>query len=321
MALERELAGIEPRREDREALAPEDRGVPTALPDRDRRLAHEERMIALAETLAANLLASREDARGARSDAERRLAEIADGLARTLETARSVEVRIASLKAEIEVGDALNAEYLAEIADLKAYVGHLEHTIAAIKQDNAARPSGPAAAPPALSAVYAELVRHRETRVQRLFGTFRRDVLWDHVAPAFAPLRDYTGRHLRSGRHRLALSEDLCTIDYREYAMPHACRRLSRICLAVNPLAPSAGEVGVEVVGADHVVLAQETMPLAGVSDGAPAAFSLALGPLARGWRLRVFVRHATAPVTVYELVDPSVLRRRPRRLPFVSIE
>lgn len=299
---------------------------PTEL-DR-RRLDHEERMIALTETLAAAFVAAREEGRHTAlerlSQSEQRLAGIADGLSRTLETTRSMEAAVGALKAEIEVSDALAAEYLAENTDLKSYVGHLEYNIAAVKLENSALRAGRASElqvpPDSLTRVYGELASLREARLQRLLGTFRRDTLWDDVAPAFAKLKDYSGKHIRRGGYRLALSADLGGIDYREYSMPMALDGLSRVSLAVNPLARSGGQVGIEVVSADLLVLAQVTRPLSQLSGSEPSVFELALGPLARDWRLRVFARHATAPVTVYELVNPSVLRRRPRRLPFVHL-
>ena len=307
----------------------EGRGVATEPAELDRRrLDHEERMIALAETVTAAFIAAREEARDAvldrLSQSEERLAAIADGLAHTLETAGRVEATVGGLKAEIEVSDALAAEYMAENAELRAHVGHLEYNIAALRGEYDALSTRQLfqmqVAPDSLSQVYAELASLRETRMHRLLGTFRRDVLWDDVAPAFDELKAYSGAKIRRSGYRLALSADIGSLDYREYAMPMTLDRLSRVGVAVNPLAPSGGEIGIEVVSADHVVLAQVARPLASVSTSEPTIFELALERLARDWRLRVFARDATAPVTVYELVNPSVLRRRPRRLPFVSL-
>ena len=293
-------------------------------------------MIALAETLANGLIAAQDDARrsGHRIslEAEERLAALAESLARIDETARGTETRIDGLKAEIEVSDALNAEYAADNAELRTYVAHLEYNIAAIKRENAdilrmmeeatAEPRDRTAAPsPALASIYADLVRHRETRIQRLLASLRRDALWEDVAPAFAPLKQYTGENVRRRGHRMVLSEDLRTLDHREYTMPMSLDALSRISVAVNPLAPSEGMVGIEVMTADRLVVARDLVPLSDISDQVPVVFNVPLGPVARHWRRRIFVQEATAPVTIYELYTPNAFRRRPLRRPFVSIE
>jgi hypothetical protein len=60
-----------------------------------------------------------------------------------------------------------------------------------------------------------------------------------------------------------------------------------------------------------------------GLEADLPVKFSLntpATG-LQAGWRLRVFVREADVPVTIYEVVRPTALYGAPKRFPFAKFE
>ena len=216
--------------------------------------------------------------------------------------------RIASLQAEIEVSDALIAEYSRQNEELKTFISRLEY-----RQEHVSLK---------LSSVYNELSLYRDSRPQRFASYLRRDRLWDDISPTFQDLKRYSHSHLRRFGFHLALSRDLRLVDYFEYRMPMTVTNVTQISLGINPIGITAGTVGIEIVSVDGAIVAQSLVGLNQVSSECPTVFSLtAPCTLAKGWCLRVFVQNATAPVAVYELVNPSIWRRQSMFRAFASVK
>ncbi|WP_292414309.1 glycosyltransferase [Mesorhizobium sp.] len=155
--------------------------------------------------------------------------------------------------------------------------------------------------------------------------TWRSSEVWGTISSVFAPLELFSRRHFgRARRDELRLSESLSDISYREYTVHFALPSLAAIHLGIVPLAPtSVGFIGIEIVSSKDKILASTTRSLAGLEPDLPAKFSLntPIRDLQAGWRLRVFVREADVPVTIYEVVRPTVLYGTPKRFPFAKFE
>ncbi|CDX28980.1 Glycosyl transferase [Mesorhizobium plurifarium] len=155
--------------------------------------------------------------------------------------------------------------------------------------------------------------------------TLRSSEVWSTVSPVFASLELFNRRHFgRARRDELRLSESLSDLSYREYTVHFALPSLSAIHLGVVPLVPtSVGFIGIEIVSSKDKILGSTTRSLAGLESDIPARFSLnaPISDLQAGWRLRVFVREANVPVTIYEVVRPAVLHGAPKRFPFAKFE
>jgi SAM-dependent methyltransferase len=264
------------------------------------------------------------DPNGGRADvsrSERPTVGLLQTLINDLVEARRAEAKttISSLRAEIEVSDVLIDEYRNRIEELRGYIGHLESQAEAFKHSFA--PSLMFGKATELAALYAELSGYRHSRAQRIASRFRSDTLWLMISPAFSELKTFSESHLRGPAYRLMLSHDLRSIGYREYRMSFSAEDMLAIDLAVSPVTASGGFVGVEIVSHDSKVVAQALVELDRVTAERPTRFSLPdKVSLRRGWALRVFVRGATAPVALYELVHTSPFRRSPRRRPFTSL-
>ncbi|TGR83304.1 glycosyltransferase [Mesorhizobium sp. M2D.F.Ca.ET.223.01.1.1] len=155
--------------------------------------------------------------------------------------------------------------------------------------------------------------------------TWRSSEVWGAISSVFTPLELFSRRHFGRGRRdELRLSENLSDLSYREYTVHFACPSLRAIHLGVVPLAPaSAGFIGIEIVSSKDKILGSTTRSLSGIEVDLPVRFSLntPVTDLQAGWRLRVFVREADVPVTIYEVVRPTVLRGAPKRFPFTKFE
>ncbi|TGS71793.1 glycosyltransferase [Mesorhizobium sp. M3A.F.Ca.ET.201.01.1.1] len=154
---------------------------------------------------------------------------------------------------------------------------------------------------------------------------WRSSEMWNMVSPVFAPLDVFSRQQFGRGRlDELRLSEDLSGISYREYSIHFAVPSLAAIYLGVVPLVrASAGLIGIEIVSSKDKILGSTVRSLADIEEDLPAKFSLNMPvvDLEAGWRLRVFVREADVPVTIYEVVRPAVLYGALKRLPFARFE
>ncbi|MGX9144751.1 glycosyltransferase [Mesorhizobium sp. 128a] len=155
--------------------------------------------------------------------------------------------------------------------------------------------------------------------------TRRSSEMWDMVSSVFDPLDRFSHQHFgRMRRDELRLSEDLSNISYREYTVHFALTSLSAVHLGIAPLVRAqAGLVGVEIVSRNDEILGTVARPLADIEEGLPARFSFdtPFHDLEAGWRLRVFVHEADVPVTIYEVVRPTVIYGALKRFPFAKFE
>lgn len=155
--------------------------------------------------------------------------------------------------------------------------------------------------------------------------TWRSSEVWDTISSVFFPLELFSRRHFgRARRDELRLSESLSELSYREYTVQFALPSLAAIHLGVVPLAPTTvGFIGIEIVSNKDKILGSTTRSLSGLEADLPVKFSLntAVTDLQAGWRLRVFVREADVPVTIYEVVRPTALYGTPKRFPFAKFE
>ncbi|WFP75509.1 glycosyltransferase [Mesorhizobium sp. WSM4906] len=154
---------------------------------------------------------------------------------------------------------------------------------------------------------------------------WRSSEIWNMISSVFAPLDLFSRQHFgRTRRDELRLSEDLSSVSYREYKVHFALPSLAAVHLGIVPLVrASAGLIGIEIVSSKDEILGSTTRSLADVEASLPGKFSLdtPLRDLQAGWRLRVFVREADVPVTIYEVVRPAVLYGALKRFPFAKFE
>jgi hypothetical protein len=137
----------------------------------------------------------------------------------------------------------------------------------------------------------------------------------------FGPLREYCDRHFHTGRACIALGGDLAEVPFREYTIPFALDRLSAVSFAIRPLVPeSSGVLGVEIVSARSEILAHVRRELTTIERDGMAEFRMTapLTGLEKDWFLRVFVRDAGTPVSVYELVRSALIRGKTQSFPLV---
>lgn len=184
---------------------------------------------------------------------------------------------------------------------------------------------------PAVASIIARL--HSEVEAQHFSRplrlaravTLRSSEVWGAISSEFAPLELFNRRHFgRARRDELRLSESLSDLSYREYTVHFAIPSLAAIHLGVVPLVPAlVGFIGIEIVSSKDQILGSAIRSLAGLEAGLPSKFSLTtpVSDLQAGWRLRVFVREADVPVTIYEVVRPTVLHGAPKRFPFAKFE
>ncbi|TJV40672.1 MAG: glycosyltransferase [Mesorhizobium sp.] len=155
--------------------------------------------------------------------------------------------------------------------------------------------------------------------------TWRSSEMWNMISSVFAPLELFSRQRFgRTRRDELRLSENLSGISYREYTVHFALPSLAAVHLGIVPLVrASAGFIGIEIVSSEGKILGSTVRSLADVEEGMPAKFSLntPVRGLQAGWRLRVFVREADVPVTIYEVVRPAVLYGALKRFPFAKFE
>ncbi len=179
--------------------------------------------------------------------------------------------------------------------------------------------------PQLLTDLYAELKSIQNSKTVRAATFFStRNALWDAISPEFLPLKRYSAHQFRH-RHdrRLALSDNLGAIPYREYVIPFGLATLELVSMAVRPfLHSSNGTVGIEIVSNEDEVLSNIQLPLSQVKSEAPTDFVVfpPLVELRKNWKLRVFVQNTNIPVVVYELIEQSLLLRKNSYFPFVSL-
>jgi hypothetical protein len=143
---------------------------------------------------------------------------------------------------------------------------------------------------------------------------------------SFASIQRYSDKlHRVHPGDRLQLTEDLRTAAYREYTMRRLVRRALRgVAIGVLPhIGAARGELGLELVSSQGEIMLHQLQSLAGISSSAPATFLFdrPVPPLDAGWLLRVFVKGADVPVTIYEISRrPMFRRQRLERLPFVEL-
>ncbi|MER9030634.1 glycosyltransferase [Mesorhizobium sp. M0674] len=207
-----------------------------------------------------------------------------------------------------------------------------EKSIEAVADVSMARPDVlPERFEPAVVSTIARL--HSEVEAQHFSRplrlaravNWRTSEMWDMVSSVFAPLDLFSRQHFgRMRRDELRLSEDLSSISYREYTVRFALTSLSVVHLGIVPLIRTqAGLIGIEIVSSNDKIMGSVTRSLADIEEGLPARFSFdtPVRDLQAGWRLRVFVREADVPVTIYEVVRPPVIYGALKRFPFARFE
>jgi hypothetical protein len=179
------------------------------------------------------------------------------------------------------------------------------------------------AAKRSLSAITVEPCIPEFSQVTRLGGfIIGRDRQLRGLPIRFGPLREYCDRHFRTAGACIVLGADLAQMPYREYVIPFALDRLSSVSFAIRPLLPeSPGVLGVEVVTASSEILVNACRALTTIPRDGVAEFRMTapLTGLEKNWLLRVFVREAGMPVSVYELVRSSLIRGTTQSFPLVS--
>lgn len=170
-----------------------------------------------------------------------------------------------------------------------------------------------------------QLSSRRASRSARLsYFLSSGNMSWRHIGPAFADLKAYSEKFFRrSSKTQFSLGGDLRGVPYIEYTMPFKAPSLRSVSLAVHPLLRSdSGTIGIEIVSAEKEIVTRSTVPLVGIDRYSPTEFVLPaeLNGLGAGWGLRVFVAGVDVPVSVYELVDYSLFRRRIKFAPFALL-
>ncbi|WP_316172288.1 class I SAM-dependent methyltransferase [Bradyrhizobium sp. SZCCHNRI3037] len=239
-------------------------------------------------------------------------AEIGELLAASGEQSKR---QLDSLRAEIDVDDALLTEYRTRVAELDSALGDLQTKFEQEMRDaSLASPDNSAV----VADLYSQITAYRNSRAQRIRERFADDGLWRDVSPAFAKLKAYSQRAFRRRGYRLSLSPDIRAAEYREYSITIGVSRLSAVELAIVPLVRSSGVIGIELVSKKNQIVAQSTVDLEAITAERPTRFQLPEPvSLTPGWALRVFARGVAAPVILYELVHPAPIRRAPRVQPF----
>src|SRR5260370_23964661 len=123
-------------------------------------------------------------------------------------------------------------------------------------------------------------------------------------------MREYCDCYFRTGRACIVLGGDLAEVPYRQYTIPFALDRLSAVSFAIRPLVPeSSGVLGVEIVSARSEILAHVRRELPTIDRDGMAEFRMAapLTGLEEDWFLRVFLRDAGTPGSVYEFVRSAL--------------
>jgi Methyltransferase domain len=179
------------------------------------------------------------------------------------------------------------------------------------------------AAKRSLSAIAVESRIPEFAQVARVGGfIIGRDRQIQRLPSGFGPLREYCDRHFRTARACIVLGGDLTEVPYREYVIPFALDRLTSVSLAIRPLVPeSPGILGIEIVSARSEILAHVRGELSAVHrDGVTEVpLPAPLNGLQKNWLLRVFVRDAGTPVSVYELVRSGLFQGITQSFPLVS--
>ena len=238
-----------------------------------------------------------------------------------LEDTEVLKARMALLKADHELSNGLLAWYRSKEASWSTESARLKEEVAAAHLSRRRWEEDKKI----VSELYAQLTAYRPSRLKGVASHFRNgDVLWESVSPAFYEIKSYTEQHFRrSSRARLVLGVDLAAISYREYVIPFDLDRLTKVSLAIRPLQyTTEGAVGVEIVSSEPRVVTQVSVPLRDVRHDVATEFILPLCvcDLTKSWSLRVFVRDATAPVALWELMMYSALRARIDYMPFVLL-
>lgn len=280
-------------------------------------------------------------------ETERTLIEISNEnreLRTRLEVAAKVNAKVALLKAELEAADGVIGWFRAKEASWDGEISHLQAELNKAQQahsslqEEALRLNGELhhaqqvsnnhrdEARQVVQSLYRELMDYRTSRSIRIASSLKRnDALWNAVSPAFELVKAYTASHLRKmSKARLILGDDLCTIPYREYQMPLALNSLSSVTLAICPLLKATqGVVGIEVVSSNQEVIAQSVQPLVTINPDVPTHFSIAapIASLGKNWFLRVFVKDADIPVSIYEQVHYSITKQNIKYLPFALLQ
>ncbi|UCO97924.1 methyltransferase domain-containing protein [Metapseudomonas lalkuanensis] len=261
-----------------------------------------------------------------------------------LEAANKSNAKAALLKAELDAANGVIAWYRAKEGSWNSELNRLRdelskaHELHAPWQQEASRLNGElhhtqqasstyrAEAKMVIQSLYHELMDYRASHSIRIASMLKKeDALWNAVSPAFEPLKAFTLGNLRdASRTRLVLGDDLRSLPYREYRIPVDLGSLESISLAVRPLLKtSQGLIGIEVVSNDLQVVAQSVRPLAGVDPDVPTSFNLSepITGLAKNWFLRVYVKDADIPVSLYEQAHYSIVRRKTKYLPFALLQ
>ncbi len=261
-----------------------------------------------------------------------------------LEVANKSSARAALLKAELDAANGLITWYRAKESSWSGELTRLQdelnktHELHAPWQQEASRLNGElhhtqeassthrAEAKMVIQNLYRELMDYRASHSIRIASMLKKDdALWSAVSPAFEPLKAFTLGNLRqASRTRLVLGDDLRSIPYREYRIPVQVGILESISLAVRPLLKtSLGFIGIEVVSSDQQVLAQSVRALSSIDPDIPTSFNMPepVSGLGKNWFLRVYVKDADIPVSLYEQAHYSIVRRKTRYLPFALFQ
>ncbi|MFC4860144.1 methyltransferase domain-containing protein [Pseudomonas sp. MAHUQ-62] len=261
-----------------------------------------------------------------------------------LEVANKSSAKAALLKAELDAANGVITWYRAKESSWSGELTRLQdelnqaHELHAPWQQEASRLNGElhhtqqassshrAEAKMVIHNLYRELMDYRASHSIRIASMLKKDdALWSAVSPAFEPLKAFTLGNLReASRTRLVLGDDLRSIPYREYRIPVQVGILESISLAVRPLLKtSLGFIGIEVVSSDQQVLAQSVRALSSIDPDIPTSFNMPepVSGLGKNWFLRVYVKDADIPVSLYEQAHYSIVRRKTRYLPFALFQ
>jgi SAM-dependent methyltransferase/chromosome segregation ATPase len=244
------------------------------------------------------------------------LAQENSGLRARLENSEVLKARNALLSAEIETTNGLLAWYQSRESVLSAEAATLKAGLAEAQSVDVRRKY----AETVVEGLYSQLQAYYAEK-SAVFAM--RDLIEESLSADYDDMRQFSLLPMDAVRGRLVMSDDLCTMPYREYIIPTSQTVVSSIAVAIRPLSlATRGVAGVEIVSAAKKIESQAVLPLNSVNPAAPTVFDLPvpLPGLEAGWALRVFVKDADVPVAVLEQARLLGLRRRMRLLPFALV-
>lgn len=164
-------------------------------------------------------------------------------------------------------------------------------------------------------------------REQTLYSRLRRlrdpSDAWGDISPLFEDFKaDLERRGGRPKGYRLGVSRSLSPNGYQDYPILGVNGSLQGVEIApIIELHDSGGVIGVEIIDPAGHILANRQTELTAVKEHHPLVIGIEPIPVdARpGWRLRIFVQEADAPIRVFEFHRPLTrIFKGSRRTAFV---